>query len=57
MHSPVLRFVFLLIEMLETLDEEIDPHHGSFAVAAGDDDDVQTVGLHACAKPKQQTGQ
>lgn len=47
-NAPVLWFIFLLIEMLKTLDEEIDPHHGGFAVAAWNDDDVQTVGLHAC---------
>lgn len=48
LYLPILRFVFLLIEMLKTLDEEIGPHHGGFAVAARDDDDVQTVGFHGC---------
>lgn len=35
--------------MLKTLDEEINPHHSGFAVAARDDNDVQTVGFHAHA--------
>lgn len=48
LYLPILRFVFLLIEMLKTLDEEIGPHHGGFTVAARDDDDVQTVGFHGC---------
>lgn len=48
LYLPILRFVFFLIEMLKTLDEEIGPHHSGFAVAARDDDDVQTVGLHGC---------
>jgi len=34
--------------MLKTLNEEIDPHHRGFAVAARDDNDVQTIGLHTC---------
>lgn len=46
-YAPVLRFVLLLVEMLKTLNKEIDPHHSGFAVTARDDDNVQTVGLHA----------
>jgi len=47
-YLPVLWFVFLLIEMLKTLNEEINPHHSGFAVAARNDNDVQTIGFHAC---------
>jgi len=32
--------------MLETLDEEINPHHRRFAVPARDDNDIQTIGFH-----------
>lgn len=45
---PILWFVFLLIKMLKTLNEEIDPHHSCFAVAARDNNDVQTVRFHVC---------
>lgn len=48
MYLPILWFVFLLIKMLKTLNEEIYPHHGGLTVAARDDNNIQTVGLHAC---------
>lgn len=52
---PVLCFVFFLIEVLKTLNKEINPHHGGFAVAARDDDDVRAVGLHTCGTRNNQS--
>lgn len=40
--------------MLKTLNEEINPHHGGFAVTARDDNNVQTVGLHTCTTSNKQ---